>query len=89
VYYDEGFQDQGRLLANNYSAPLQELPATIEVAGQVAVVLGQDFAAAHPATPAAPATPASPGATVAPPPPPPPPPPAVSQAPPLVHACEE
>ncbi|HEX2180144.1 MAG TPA: LCP family protein [Actinomycetota bacterium] len=90
VYYAEGFQDQGRLLANNYGAQLQELPATIEAAGQVAVVLGQDFAATHPVTPATPTTPASPGATVAPPPPPAPPPaPAAPETRPLVHACDE
>jgi LCP family protein required for cell wall assembly len=91
VYYAEGFQDQGRLLANNYGAPLQELPATISAAGQVAVVLGQDFAATHPVTSPTPGTPASPGATTAPAPAPvpPPPPPAVPQAKPLVHACEE
>lgn len=91
VYYAEGFQDQGRLLANNYGAPLQELPPTISAAGQVAVVLGQNFAATHPVTSPAPGTPASPGATASPPPAPvpPPPPPAVPQAKPLVHACED
>lgn len=45
VYYSEGFQDQGRLLANTYGVVAQELPANIGAIGHVAVVLGEDFAA--------------------------------------------
>lgn len=88
VYYAEGFQDQGRLLANTYGGELKELPETITAIGQVAVVLGQDFAATHPVPGASPAT----GATPSPPPPAPtasPAPPPPAQAKPLVHACDE
>lgn len=96
VYYAEGFQDQGRLLANTYGGELKELPATIEAIGQVAVVLGEDFAATHP-VPAAIATPTgSPGtrpsaAAPATPSPPvtPSPAPSPAAAKPLVHACDE
>lgn len=97
VYYAEGFQDQGRLLANTYGGELKELPATIAASGQVAVVLGQNFADTHPvpsgspgATPTSAAAPtpavsAGPPAPVAPAPPVPPAP----VAKPLVHACDE
>ncbi len=91
VYHSEGFQDQGRLLANNYGAPLLELPATISAAGQVAVVLGQDFAASHPPPAAGSGGTLSPGATASPPAPAPPAPsaPAPQGPKPLVHACED
>lgn len=79
VYYTEGFQDQGRLLANTYGAELLALPASIPAAGQVVVVLGQDFADAR----APQATPA-PGASPAPPAPPP-----VQESKPLIRACDE
>jgi LCP family protein required for cell wall assembly len=87
VYYAEGFQDQGRLLANTYGGELKELPATITAIGQVAVVLGQDFAAAHPAPGASPTGTPPPGTASPAPPAPPAAPPA--QAKPLVHACDE
>lgn len=51
VYYSPGFQDQARLLSKLYSAGLKPLPAALAAKGQVAVVLGKDFADARvPAT---------------------------------------
>ncbi len=88
VYYYEGFQDQGRLLANTYRSELKEIPDTIVATGQVAVVLGEDFAAANPVTPASPGATPSPGASPAPPAPAPSPPPA-EEVKPLVHACDD
>jgi LCP family protein required for cell wall assembly len=82
VYYAEGFQDQGRLLANTYGGELKELPETIEATGQVAVVLGQDFAAGH--SQVSPSPGATPAADA-----PPPPPSAPEETRPLVHACDE
>lgn len=86
VYFAEGFQDQGRLVANNYDAPLQELPEAIQARGEVAVVLGQNFAADQPAATPAPGAPEDPAVS---PPAPAPSPPPPSQAPPLVSACED
>ncbi|HYN99473.1 MAG TPA: LCP family protein [Actinomycetota bacterium] len=88
VYYSEGFQDQGRLLANTYGTELKELPATITAAGQVTVVLGQNFAAAAAAQAApTPGAAGTPGSAVAPAAPPAPPGPAEPK--PLIHACED
>ncbi|HEX2053185.1 MAG TPA: LCP family protein [Actinomycetota bacterium] len=89
VYYAEGFQDQGRLLANTYGGDPKPLPATIVAAGQVAVVLGQDFAVAHPQSSPGPGATAAPPGTVAPPPPPAAPAPPPAETRPLVHACDE
>jgi len=84
VYYAEGFQDQGRMMANNYGAELKELPETIEATGHVAVVLGQNFADAQPAPGATPV----PGASSADPPSPPEPGPVATPRP-LVSACDD
>ncbi|CAN5863755.1 LCP family protein [soil metagenome] len=82
IYYAEGFQDQGRLLANTYGGELKELPPTIEAAGQVAVVLGQNFAGGQPQASPSPGATVTPAPSTAPTPPP-------AEAKPLVHACDE
>jgi LCP family protein required for cell wall assembly len=89
VYYAEGFQDQGRLLANTYGGELKELPPTITAMGQVAVVLGQDFAATHPVPGATPPGAPAPAVTASPAPAPAPAPPPPAEVKPLVHACDE
>jgi hypothetical protein len=57
--------------------------------GQVAVVLGQDFAATHPVPGATPPGAPAPAVTASPAPAPAPAPPPPAEVKPLVHACDE
>ncbi|MGI8426557.1 MAG: LCP family protein [Actinomycetota bacterium] len=55
VYYQPGRQEEAKLIAAVYGAPIKPIPSSIQVDSPVAVVLGSDFAGAGGEVPAGPA----------------------------------